>query len=79
MYKNHNICQTNFEVEILNKKEFLKELETHDKQKKRIEKIKDSNKVRNNVIKGSKIYNYEYSKEFYLVEPQAANDLYNQN
>ncbi|MBE6137218.1 MAG: hypothetical protein E7176_02355 [Erysipelotrichaceae bacterium] len=63
----------------MNKKEFLMELETHENENKRLEEIRDFNKVRNNIIKGSKKYNYEYSKEFYLVEPQAANDLYNQN
>lgn len=62
----------------MNEKEFLKELETHDKENERLEHLRRFNKLRNNVIKGSKMYNYEYSKEFYLVEPHI-NDLYNQN
>ena len=62
----------------MNKKEFLKELETHDKENERIRHLKNFNKIRNSVIKGNKMYNYEYSKEFYLVEPHI-NDLYNQN
>lgn len=62
----------------MNEKEFLRELETHEHEKERLEHLRRFNKIRNNVIKGSKMYNYEYSKEFYLVEPHA-NDLYNQN
>ncbi len=63
----------------MNKYEFLRELETREKEKNRLEEIRRLNIVRNNITKGSKMYNYEYSKEFYLLEPHHYNDLYNQN
>lgn len=34
--------------------------------------------IQNNIVKGSKNYNYEFSTEFYLLEPHD-NDLYVQN
>lgn len=63
----------------MKKYEFLKELETKTQEKNRLEEIRRLNIVRSHVTKGSKMYNYEYSKEFYLLEPQYYNDLYNQN
>ncbi len=62
----------------MTKEEFLKEKESHEQTNEELEELRRFNKIRNNVIKGSKRYNYEYSKEFYLLEP-LDNDLYVQN
>lgn len=63
----------------MKKYEFMKEVETRQKEKARLEAIRRINIVRNPITKGSKMYNYEISKEFYLLEPHYYNDLYNQN
>lgn len=62
----------------MDKKEFLKEKETRRNENERIEDIRRLNIVRNNIVKGNMKYNFEYSKEFYLIEPHI-NDLYIQN
>lgn len=62
----------------MNHNDFLKEKESRIKEQRRLEEIRRFNQIRNNIIKGSKKYDYEYSKEFYLIEPHD-NDLYVQN
>ncbi len=62
----------------MNKKEFLKEIESHQKEKERTEELRRLNDIRNKVIVGSFPYRYEYAEEFFLVEPHD-NDMYIEN
>lgn len=63
----------------MNKKEFLKELETHNLENERLNEAKKTSIINNNVIRADHLSKYEYSKEFFIVRPQENSDLYVQN
>ena len=63
----------------MNKKEFLKELETHNLENERMKTAERTSKIKNNIIRADHLSKYEYSKEFFIVRPQENSDLYIQN